>query len=633
MGGLNFGLRRTGGQLRAAVAGKITALKTDKLDYYNNKEGRKYTKKEQIEQDERWLFQEILEEELRSKTIRQTELQQAASPSRNLFGEVRDPQMKLDLAGKTRELEQVNEAIAKLRPALAVVKSTREVPFVWDLAFVEIFEGEKGGFDIVVGNPPYVRQEKIHDPALPPEKVTPENKQDYKQKLSRAVYSAYPQTFGFKPGEDRAAWSLDKKSDLYIYFYFMGLSLLNNQGSFCFITSNSWLDVGYGSDLQRFLLTRSKVKLILDNQVKRSFKSADVNTIIALLAAPQDSKADLRAALDHIARFVMFKVPFENGLSAILWEDVEETRDRKSSPEMRVVVKKQQELLESGIDAESSSYDGDKWGGKYLRSPDIFTHILEKGRGELINFGSILKVKFGIKSGADNFFYLNRTEIDSYEIESEFINPIVVDSKQANAYELTQSDTDLFLVSSRKSKKELLGTKFLKYIHLGETKEFPGRGGSSIPAYRPSCRNRKPYWYSIDIPISPELYWMEMRRERYFVLLNSQNIAADHTFYGVYTNKFDPLIMFGLLNISWIALLIELFGNDPGGSGTSIQTPLKDINKQILIPKKLLHSNEVKQVAKELKNKSIISILKELSLDYRRNLDSVCWCNILSVNC
>ena len=42
------------------------------------------------------------------------------------------------------------------------------------------------------------------------------------------------------------------KSDLYIYFYFHGLYLLNPKGTFCFITSNSWLDVGYGKDLQEF---------------------------------------------------------------------------------------------------------------------------------------------------------------------------------------------------------------------------------------------------------------------------------------------------------------------------------------------------------------------------------------------
>ena len=58
---------------------------------------------------------------------------------------------------------------------------------------------------------------------------------------------------------------LGAKSDLYIYFYFHGLYLLNSKGSFCFITSNSWLDVGYGKDLQEFLLKRCRIKQIIDN--------------------------------------------------------------------------------------------------------------------------------------------------------------------------------------------------------------------------------------------------------------------------------------------------------------------------------------------------------------------------------
>ncbi len=51
-------------------------------------------------------------------------------------------------------------------------------------------------------------------------------------------------------------------------------------------------------------------------------------------------------------------------------------------------------------------YAGNKWGGKYLRAPDIFFTILEKGRGKLVRLGDIAEVRFGIKTGANEFFYL-----------------------------------------------------------------------------------------------------------------------------------------------------------------------------------------------------------------------------------
>lgn len=45
-------------------------------------------------------------------------------------------------------------------------------------------------------------------------------------------------------------------------------------------------------------------------------------------------------------------------------------------------------------------------GGKYLRAPDIYFTILEKGRDKLVRLGDIAEVRFGIKTGANEFFYL-----------------------------------------------------------------------------------------------------------------------------------------------------------------------------------------------------------------------------------
>jgi methylase of polypeptide subunit release factors len=159
------------------------------------------------------------------------------------------------------------------------IQKPHKKPFVWDIDFAEVF-GEKGGFDIVIGNPPYVRQEKIAPPDKLRSEVTLEDKRQYKEKLLKSIQTHYP-----------FIKKIDKKSDYYIYFYFHGLSLLNEKGTFCFITSNSWLDVGYGKDLQEFLLKYCHIKAIYDNQAKRSFEHADVNTVIVLLGPPDTKKA------------------------------------------------------------------------------------------------------------------------------------------------------------------------------------------------------------------------------------------------------------------------------------------------------------------------------------------------------
>lgn len=615
IGGLNFSLRQTGGQLRRDIAGKITALKTDKLDYFNNQEPRKFQTLEQVEHAEYLLFREIVEEELRSKVSRQAELNQALSPSRNLFGEMQNAQMKLDAVNKQHELDQVNESISKLKPALEVLKTSKDIPFVWDVAFVEIFEGGKEGFDIVVGNPPYIRQEKIRDPGLRPEDVTAENKQAYKAKLARMVYAIYPRTFGFNAASGQAAWSLDKKSDYYIYFYFICLSLLNDKGSFCFITSNSWLDVGYGSDLQRFLLTRSKVKLILDNQVKRSFRSADVNTIIALLARPQDDRQDLKPSLAHNARFVMFQVPFENGLSPVLWEEVEEAQGRATTAETRVVVKKQAGLLESGMDAEKGVYAGDKWGGKYLRAPDIYWVIMEKCRDKLVRLGDIADVRRGITTGANEFFYLDQAKIDEWGIEGEFLVPIIFSLKEIKCIEDDLSRTKNFMFKCHQQKRNLKGTKALEYIEWGEAEGFH---------HRPSCKSRA-LWYSLaeNWNAAPFIFPAKIG-ERYLVLNNLVNSLEDKKLYGITPRIFSKTYWNIVLNCTYTLFDINLNCRQLTGAQAIADVDVSVTKNLLVIDEKYLDIERAK-IAYSKNAKRIINshIIDEVRDENRISLDQI----------
>ena len=381
------------------LKGEVEDLREEKLKFFNNDDTRKYRSRQALEQEEVSVFRELLDAHFRKTNERIDILEQ------KIHGP-KERQMKLDGSTETADETQLDldavewgkqlEALAEERKRLNEIRNAfgnaRTLPFVWDIAFVEIFADENGGFDIVIGNPPYVRQENIADPKLPREEgAIPDNKKAYKTKLARAVYQAFPRFFGYKrekdikPDNPAAAVShkLNARSDLYIYFYFHGLSLLNPKGSFCFITSNSWLDVGYGKDLQEFLIKHCHIKQIMDNQSRRSFASADVNTVICLFSAPDEKR---RSGLDEIARFVMFKTPFESVLSPVIFEEVEEAGERKSTEEHRIFPVSQRALLESGRDNQTTDksatakYTGDKWGGKYLRAPDIYWTILEKGK-------------------------------------------------------------------------------------------------------------------------------------------------------------------------------------------------------------------------------------------------------------
>lgn len=156
-----------------------------------------------------------------------------------------------------------------------------------------------------------VRQELIAPPLENPKNYNAEKwreiKQQYKDRLIKATQNVWQEIK-----------KIDKKSDLYVYFYYQGLSLLNNNGIFCFINSNSWLDVGYGAGLQEFLIKNVKPVYIIDNIAKRSFKQADVNTVIVLIQKPE------LKSHDFTMKFVSFKKPFEEAVSHVIMKEIKE---------------------------------------------------------------------------------------------------------------------------------------------------------------------------------------------------------------------------------------------------------------------------------------------------------------------
>jgi hypothetical protein len=410
-----------------------------------------------------------------------------------------------------------------------------------------------------------VRQEAIADPRTPREKVTAENKRVYKAKLARSVYQAFPQFFGYRAGSNTIAHKLNAKSDLYIYFYFHGLSLLNVKGSFCFITSNSWLDVGYGADLQEFLLKHSHVKLVLDNQVRRTFANADVNSVIVLFSAPDDRH---EWALEKTARFVMFRVPFEHILSPVIFDEIEEAKERKATKEYRIFPIQQGKLLEDGCelpDEEETEmgktsgplikvtrYIGNKWGGKYLRAPDIYWTILEKGKGKLVRLGDIAEVRRGFTTGANEFFYLDDDHIREWEIEEEFFTPVIKSPKECKRILVDPTNLKFNLFLCHKEKRELKGTAALEYIEWGESQSFHRR---------PTCVVRQNWWQA-KLEKANSLFVKEAN-DTSAVFYNPEGLPVDCRLYCADL----PTISIIFLNSPIAAMMFEIYNRAGLGEG------------------------------------------------------------------
>ena len=175
------------------------------------------------------------------------------------------------LRGERQVAEQHQRAIGRAR------ELWREKRFFhWDLEFPEVFVdlrrrdwAENPGFDVVVGNPPYVRQEGLGED----------------KSLFQEAYQVYHGT-----------------ADLYVYFIERGLTLARRDGQFGMITSNKFVRANYGAALRRYLAGDMYLKQIVDFALLPVFPSITVRTVILLVEkAPPNGRVALFAPVRTLA--------------------------------------------------------------------------------------------------------------------------------------------------------------------------------------------------------------------------------------------------------------------------------------------------------------------------------------------
>lgn len=610
IGGLNLVQTRGISSMSSGLKSKVENLKSEKLRFYNNDPERKYAEKGDLQEAENFLFRELL----------QDYDVQIAKEIQKIKVLLEDPAEQLTLTGlKPTESQQLNFETLKMQKELArheenhtqvqrareVLSSSTTPPFIWDIAFVEIFS-QRDGFDIVVENPPYTRQEDIRDLMLPSEEAKiPANKKAYKAKLERAIYQAFPEYFGYKENRNTVQHNLSAKNGLYVYFYFHGLYLLNPKGSFCTITSNSWLDVEYGKNLQEFLLKQCYLKMVLDNSAKRSFATADVNTVICLISAPNRNQ---ESCLQHKVRFVNFTVPFEAILDAVIFYEIETTSVRDSSPEYRIHLLSQKSLLVDGNN-EKGEYIGDKWGGKYLRAPDIYWVILEKGKDKLVRLGDIVEVRRGFTTGANDFFYLDAEDIQKWGIESKYLKSVIKNPRECKNISVDPSQLQFKLFMCHVDRTALAGTAALEYIKYGEKKGY--HQGET-------CRKRA-RWWDLSKRDFANLLWIETMHESFKVHRNAPLIYESDKFYGIKSqDNIDTLT--ALLN-STLVMLFKLLSGFHSLGGGALKTAVYEVKDFRIIQPELLTFNS--GLVEVLVQREIGTIQEDVEHSNRRDLDAI----------
>jgi len=451
--------------------------------------------------------------------------------------------------------------------------------------------------DAVVGNPPYVRQEKIDKKAKP-----------HIQALMGAAFK------GTK---------FSGRADLHCYFWPQAARLLKDGAWFGYLTSAQWLDVDYGFDLQRWILKHFKIIAIMESSVERWFPDARVKTCITIL----QRCADETERMNNPVRFVRFERPLagiigvahtgEVGDEAqekerIRQAAVDRLRDRiegrttsEHNDDWRLLVKRQGDLWDDGVRAgsvlanapsedageedddededgapsdgqlirhvgsDSEEYAAGKW-GRYLRAPDLYFEIMEKYRARFVPLGEVVDIRFGVKTGCDAFFMpkdvtewslrtfedpkefrqdvgVPRADVASgalrviedgagtrHPIEPEFIKPEVHSLMKVDRPVVRAKDLDRVVLMVKAPLSAIKGTHAYRYVKYGEQATYLSNKSKAVPVPQRSTCAQRADWYDLTKLVDPGFaFWPKAQQYRHIIPGNPHSIIGNCNLYDL----------------------------------------------------------------------------------------------------
>jgi len=260
----------------------------------------------------------------------------------------------------------------------------------------------------------------------------------------------------------------------------------------------------------------------------------------------------------------MFQVPFEHILDPVIFDELAEAGERRTTKEYRVFPVSQNRLLNGGAEDRSddggtsgplikvAKYIGNKWGGKYLRAPDIYWTILDKGKDKLERLGDFAVVRYGIKTGANGFFYLDTETIERWGIEDEYLRPVIKSPKECKTIRVGQEALKNRLFVCLEDKRSLRGTAALEYIERGESTGYDGNA---------SVRGRRCWWHTPRVTGTG--IFVKEANDASAVFYNPERLPIDCRLYCADL----PTITLLFLNSPIAAMMFEIYNRAGLGEG------------------------------------------------------------------
>ncbi len=255
---------------------------------------------------------------------------------------------------------------------------------------------------------------------------------------------------------------------MYIYFFYNAFSFLDNNGIIAYVSSNSWLNVGFGFDFQRYLLTQKRILSIVGN-CNRTFGSAKINTITSFFTNTIHD-------IDPIISFInLKKLASQEDIDIVIpqifnWEFIEENPSKISeynSEHLQIRSINLNHLIYLG--SVSSSYIGCRWDNLFLLGPSFYFKILPLIGDKLLRLGDISQITRGITTGINKFFIVKKVKEDfqrgvisvtngfgfKCDVERKFLRPIITSPKNIHKPIIKEEEIKEFLFYINNHKENL----------------------------------------------------------------------------------------------------------------------------------------------------------------------------------
>ena len=210
----------------------------------------------------------------------------------------KDEALREELAQKLQEFGQANSDDAKNFAEWNPYDQNASSPF-FDM---EWMFGVEDGFDIVIGNPPYIQLQKDGG------------------KLAKMYENQGYQTFA-------------RTGDIYSLFYEKGYQILKPKGILAYITSNKWMRAGYGEATRSFFAEKTNPLQLIDFAGIKVFESATVDTNILIFAKENNTFStracvvkdkELKKLSDYIKQNGVEGCRFDSSESWVILSEIEQ---------------------------------------------------------------------------------------------------------------------------------------------------------------------------------------------------------------------------------------------------------------------------------------------------------------------